>query len=199
MEGNPPKISELLSSLVQRAKGEKITVGDMLDPVRSRAHGLGLFLFALPEALPLPVAGVSAILAIPLVLISGHLVIFGSQRGLPPGILRRKMPSRLLRMAVAKAIPILERIEKISRPRWLAWTSMERVLGLFCLALAIIIALPIPFGNLPPAVCLATIAFGMLQRDGLLVAAGLIGSILLFGGLVALGDFLLQLYHRVTG
>lgn len=36
---------------------------------------------------------------------------------------------------------------------------------------AAITALPIPFGNMPPALCILGIALGMLQRDDALVAA----------------------------
>jgi hypothetical protein len=49
----------------------------------------------------------------------------------------------------------------------------ERVIGLVCLYLAILLLLPIPFVNFPPALCLVLIALGMVQRDGLLAAIGL--------------------------
>jgi len=163
--------------------------------VGTRAHGLGLFLFALPEALPLPIAGVSAILGIPLIILSAHLLIFGSRRELPGSLLRRKLPGGMMRLALSKAIPILQKIERISRPRWQRWTSMERLLGLVCLILAIVITLPIPFGNLPPAICLAAISFGLLARDGVLVVIGLAGSVVLLGSVGLLADFLVGLFY----
>jgi hypothetical protein len=56
------------------------------------------------------------------------------------------------------------------------------VIGAVCLVLAVVIALPIPFGNMLPALCILGIAVGMLQRDGALVAGSMTA-----GGLVVTG------------
>jgi hypothetical protein len=74
----------------------------------------------------------------------------------------------------------------------------SRALGLVCLILAVIIALPIPLGNLPPAVCVVAIAFGMLQRDGFIVAGALAASAMVVVGMTAAlalaGSYLLSLF-----
>lgn len=54
-----------------------------------------------------------------------------------------------------------------------------------CLILALVIALPIPLGNLPPAVCVVALAFGMLQRDGFIVAGALAASAAVVTGMAA--------------
>lgn len=69
----------------------------------------------------------------------------------------------------------------MSRPRLLPLADQDRLLALMCLLLAVVIAMPIPFGNLPPAICVLLIALGMIQRDGLFVAAGFSGGLLLLG------------------
>ena len=40
--------------------------------------------------------------------------------------------------------------------------------------LAVVIALPIPFGNTAPAVALLVFALGFIARDGAAIAAGLV-------------------------
>ena len=48
----------------------------------------------------------------------------------------------------------------------------ERLIGAGCLLLAIILVLPVPLGNLPPAVAICAFALGLLQRDGVAVLVG---------------------------
>jgi hypothetical protein len=139
-----------------------------------RAHGILLVLFALPDAIPLPIPSVSAIIGIPLILIAGHLVIFGEGSGLPRRVLEAKIPTSALRFAARFGASILRFLEFFTRPRWYAVLERERVIGLVCLYLAILLLLPIPFINFPPAVCIVVIAMGMVQRDGILVTIGLI-------------------------
>lgn len=157
--------------------GERIPMGEVMRRGGSRAHGLGLLLFALPETLPLPIPSISLILAIPLVVISAHLVLFGEGQGIPKQIRDRSIPVSLVKKVSKYLGPVFRTIERLSHPRFEALADRERLLGVACLLLAIILLLPIPFGNLLPAVCLAAIAFGMIQRDGVIVALGLVGAI----------------------
>jgi hypothetical protein len=44
--------------------------------------------------------------------------------------------------------------------------------GLVLLLLSIIVALPIPFANQPPAIAQGLIALGLIERDGVVVLIG---------------------------
>lgn len=152
-------------------------------PSRSETHwarlvrvpALALVVFSLSETLPIPVAGFSALLAVPLILISGHLLLAGDHKPLPDFLLRRKLDPRLVRLVTGKAGRLLLRIEAVSRPRLRSLVNQQRVLAGVCLLLALIVALPIPFFNMPPAICLLIVSVGMLQRDGVLALAGAAG------------------------
>jgi hypothetical protein len=61
--------SAILKSLSHQ-KHDQVLLGDLVRQSGSRTHGLALLLFALPEALPIPVPSISIVLAIPLILIS---------------------------------------------------------------------------------------------------------------------------------
>jgi len=45
-------------------------------------------------------------------------------------------------------------------------------IGVICSLLAAVLILPIPLGNMLPALAIAVLAFSLVQRDGLLVIAG---------------------------
>jgi hypothetical protein len=169
-------ISAILQELAHR-KDEKITLGDVMRQGGSRAHGLGLLLFALPETLPIPLPSMSTILAIPLIVISGHLILFGESRGIPRKIRDRSVSTSLVQKLEKYVAPVFSKLERLSHPRWEALAERERLVGVACLILSVILALPIPFGNLVPALCLAILAFGMIQRDGVVVALGLLGTL----------------------
>ena len=145
----------------------------------SRAHGILLILFALPETVPLPFPSLSAFLGIPLVLVAAHLVVAGEGSRLPERVMSAQMPARLLHFLARYLAPVLEFLELATRPRLTAVLRHERWLGLVCLYLAVILLLPIPLVNLAPALCLVGLALGMVQRDGLLVILSLVGTILM--------------------
>ena len=56
--------------------------------------------------------------------------------------------------------------------------------------LAIILLLPLPFVNAVPASLLAVIAWGMIQKDGLVIMVGVIGSVVLAALLLGLANWL---------
>ena len=59
-------------------------------------------------------------------------------------------------------------------------------MGAACLLLAIILFLPIPFGNIPPAFAISAFALGILERDGVATIIGwlaTVGSILILAAI----------------
>jgi hypothetical protein len=173
--------STLLLELAARASRGPVCLSDIVEIAGRRAHAAVLAIVTLPEALPVPVMGVSAVLAIPLIFVSAHMVIFGAAKGIPPTVARCSIPQKLVTAIASRGAQVLRRVERISRPRLHRLADQDRLLALMCLVLAVVIAIPIPFGNLLPAICILSIAVGMVQRDGLLVAVGVVGGLLLLG------------------
>ena len=50
---------------------------------------------------------------------------------------------------------------------------MEYLVGLVRLLLAVVLVLPIPLGNMLPALAISMLALGILERDGFWILAGL--------------------------
>ena len=94
---------------------------------------------------------------------------------LPRFIRQREIESDRVRALGNKAIPWIEQIERVVKPRWLVLTQppMPAIIGIFVIALALVLIVPLPFSNLPPAVALICFSFGLLERDGLMILIGL--------------------------
>jgi hypothetical protein len=174
-----------------------VPVRDLVTVMGLRTHGILLVLFALPDAIPLPLPSVSAIIGIPLVLIAGHLMVFGEGSGLPERVLAARVPRKALRFAAHFGAPILSALEFFTRPRWHAVMARERVIGLVCLFLALLLLLPIPLVNFAPALCIVVVAMGMVQRDGILVMLGLALTAALAISLFIVADWLVATIRAV--
>jgi hypothetical protein len=151
-------------------------------------------LFSLPETIPFPLPGVSAVIAVPIILVAAHLIAYGEGPRLPQRVLRQTIPVSVIQKVAKYVGPALAWVERLCEPRLKAIAGHERLLGVVCLILGILLAAPIPFGNLAPAVGIAVIALGMLQRDGVLVLIGLglvvVLSIVLYFAADALAEML---------
>ncbi len=84
------------------------------------------------------------------------------------------------------------------RPRWSVLYSlpMRWFWGLWVFLMALIIFLPIPFGNLFPAVSLLMFGLGLLTRDGLMLVLSLLLGVAGLVALVLAGGWLWQLALR---
>ena len=72
----------------------------------------------------------------------------------------------------------------------------ERLVGLVCLLLSLILLLPIPFFNTPPAIAMALLSWGLIRRDGAFVLVGLMAAATVVLLLVAI---LVGSFEIVTG
>jgi hypothetical protein len=180
------RFSEVLSGLASRAS-PAISIGEVLSAFGDRAFGALMLLFAAPNVLPLP-PGMSAVLGAPLLFITAQLMLGCPTLWMPRFICERSISRDFFALLTAKLSPILHRAERFLRPRMslLLRPLPERIVGAACLLLAIILFLPIPFGNIPPAFAIAAFALGILERDGLATLVGwlaAIGSLLILAAI----------------
>jgi hypothetical protein len=171
------RFSEILSDLASRPAAA-VSLGDVLDAFGDRAFGALMLLFAAPNMLPLP-PGLSAVLGAPLLFVTAQLMLGRPTLWMPRFICRQSIRRDFIALLTTKLSPVLQRAERILRPRLslLLHPVNERIVGGACLLLAIILFLPIPFGNIPPAWAIAAFALGILERDGLATLAGWFGTI----------------------
>jgi hypothetical protein len=180
-------LSSILRLLSADAHRERISIRDLIDALGDRALAALMFVFALPNVFPTP-PGTSAVLGVPLIFLTAQIA-FGRKLWLPDFICKRTLPFHDFQKLIRRVVPWLERVESLLRPRasCLAYPPMEYVAGLICFILSVILALPIPFGNIPPALAICLIALGILERDGWWVVAGIVTSVVAVG--IVLGVF----------
>lgn len=186
----PPRrkpLSEILSDIAADPAREFVAIADLIATLGGRGRAALILLFAVPNVLPAP-PGVSGLLGLPLLYLAVQMMQ-GRLPWLPQVIGARGMPRDRFARLVARLSPLLARAERLLRPRWPVLVShrAERGLGAACLVLALVLVLPIPLGNMLPALAICLVALGVLERDGVWVLAGLATgalSLLIVGGVV---------------
>lgn len=170
------RTSDVLEGLFAGDPDERITLDDIRRALDDRAFGFLILVFALPNAVPVPgIPGVSSILALPILLLALQLA-FGQRRPwLPQWLLRRSVRRGDFARVVATALPSLRRVERIVRPRLAAMNTpvTDRFVGLLLFLFGLVLALPIPFGNLLPAIAIVLVALALIEQDGLVMLAGI--------------------------
>ena len=174
----PERTSEVLRDLVEEGESERITFAEILTELKHRAAGFTLLIFALPCCLPMP-PGIPTVCGIAIVIIALNLIAARQRLWLPRAIANKSVSRADMKRMVDRVVPLLERLEKVCKPRLpvVTDTGGKILIGVVIFALGFIMILPIPFlGNMPPGFAASVIALGMTERDGLVVLIGTLAS-----------------------
>lgn len=162
-----------------RGESESVSVAEIIDALDARSFGLAVLLFSLPSVVPMP-PGIPTVVGIILLIVSVQMV-FGREDLWLPGILsKRTFPRKALVGAFEGLAPRLAWLERLMKPRLLFMTGKlgTILIGVVVLIMAVVLILPLPpGGNFPPALACAVLGMGLVQRDGVVVLLGLVGSI----------------------
>jgi hypothetical protein len=104
----------------------------------------------------------------PLVFLSAQLML-GQSPWLPKIIAERSMTRGDFASIVSRISPWLARGERMLLPRlgFLIYPPAEYIIGLLCLILSTVLILPVPLGNILPAIAICLFSFGILERTAL--------------------------------
>ena len=168
------RLSRLLRTLILAHPEPRMSVWALRDALADRAYGVLLFIFAVPNLMPLP-PGIGTVLAVFIILIAAQFVLGLSSPYFPSWLGRRSFRRETFEGAIDRIRPPLRWIERLLQPRLLFLTSRngERLIGLFCIALALMVALPIPFVHQLPGLAICVMALAMIERDGIVLLAGM--------------------------
>ncbi len=186
-------LSAILRGVAER-KAPTISIAELTELFGGRALGALLLVFGLICTLPFPPGG-TTLFGAPLVLLAPQLVFGRRAPWLPVGVRARTLSTAVLAAGLPKVLVWLERVEAVSRPRFslLFGPVGERLIGLVCFILALVLILPIPGGNFLPGVTVSVLSLALVQRDGLLalfgygLAALSAGVLVLAAGLITRG------------
>jgi hypothetical protein len=163
-------ISRIVAEVAARFPGERITLGDMAEAFGDRAFGLLILLLLLPSLLP----GMASVFGLPVMILG---IQMGMGRRVPklPAFLARQSIRRedLLRLAGASS-SWLRKVEHYVKPRPGFFTSAagDRLFGWLTAYVAIMLILPGPGTNGPPAFGNIVMALGLVEHDNRVTAWG---------------------------
>ena len=185
---HPESLSALLKRLAEDA-GPRITLRELAEALDERSFGAFLLVFSIPNLIPLP-PGATLILGLPLIVVAWQIVAGRNKIWLPERLANYSLEKKALQKIVKRSEPWLKWMEAWVRPRnWPLRNALsERLFGLYILFLALVVVVPIPFGNWLPAFAIATIGLAHTEQDGNCLA---IGSVI---GIVAVLIFAFVLF-----
>ncbi|MGE6742586.1 exopolysaccharide biosynthesis protein [Allorhizobium pseudoryzae] len=168
-------LSLVLDDLLQYFETRPITLGRLLAVLGEQAIAMVLLVFSIPAIIPTPGVPAGMIFGSVLVVLSCQLVVGTRRFWLPKRLARIEVPRNLLSAMVVRLGPKLQWLETWLKPRWtgLSGPAALRPLGAVVVVMGVIIALPIPFGNVLPGLSVFFIALGLAQRDGVAIGIGL--------------------------
>lgn len=186
--GSAP-ISRILREVADAVPGERISLGAMAEALGDRAFGVLILVLCLPALIP----GLAAVFALPMMVLGVQMGL-GFRRPAFPGFLARLTIRRddLLRMADASSA-WLARVERFVKPRpgFFCGAAGDRIAGWLTVYAGLMIMLPGPMTNAPPAFGTIIMGLGIVESDNRVVGIGmaltLAGSLFATGVLVFLG------------
>jgi len=198
---NGEKISSILRAVPDAFSIPEITIGELKKAFSGRTYGVLLLVLALPNLLPIPAPGLSAILGAPLVLFTFQLMLGMQTPWFPNFIAKRRMKRDDVKRVCSRIAPYIEKLEFIFTPRleFLVRPPAERFIALICVVLSLMIAMPVPFGNAMPALAICLFAVGILQSDGLFIIFGTILTLASATTIFFFLDVLLLTIEKIFG
>lgn len=172
-------LAHAMAGLRRRSRAGPTTLASAADMLADRSVLVLIMLLAMLGMVPSP--------GLPLGAITGLLVVWlaaarlmGRQQVRLPGVLaRRPLPPSVLQAALRRLVPLLRRVERRVAVRLLALASgpgaVVALVGIVVQGL--VLALPVPLGNVPPALSILALAGGLVWRDGLCVLVGHVLSV----------------------
>lgn len=169
-------ITRIIAEVAGHCPGERITLGELAEVFGDRAFGLLILLLCLPSLLP----GMASVFGLPM-LILGVQMGLGFREPRLPRILARRSLRRvdLLRMA-ATSSNSLSRVERWVRPRpgWFTSPTGDRLVGWLTAYAALMLILPGPGTNGPPAFGAIVMSLGVVEADSRVVGIGAVATLL---------------------
>ena len=182
-------------------ESDRLTIGDIVAVLRDRAFALLVVILGLPNCLPMP-PPIPLVCGLLLLMVAVQITAGMSAPWLPRALLGRSIARSDVERAAKRAVPLLRRLERWSRPRMSLFETAlgMRVVGLILLtlSLALIVAAP-RVGQIPLGIAICLVGLGLVERDGLVVLGGLgvgvLGVMLNAGFVYAIVSGIMSLFN----
>lgn len=171
------RLSQVLVLLAAEPE-ERITFRDILAILSERSFAILIVLLGLPNCLPMPppIPTVSALL---LIMISVQMLVRRPAPWFPGVVLRGSVARSDVLRAVKRALPVVSRLERWSRPRLSVFeprlAALLSALLLLMMSVGMLVAAPL-VGQVPYGLAVCLFGLGQIERDGVLVLSGMVAG-----------------------
>ena len=179
---------QVIEAMANNAPEEGYTLREIFDHLDESAFGAGLFLLALPCCIPF-LYGVPQVVALPMMALAAQMALGHEQPWLPDALGTRKIDRAGLTAMAKGGRKWLGWVENFSKPRLSGITGprSERIIGAVLCIFCASILVPLPATNTVPGFGVALAAFGLINRDGVLVVIGCLLGFVWVSSLLILG------------
>ena len=181
-----PMQARRLRAAAEALEGQPMRLQQLFRLHGRAGPGALLVVLAVPCLLPLPGAG--TLMSLGLAALAWMIWRYFPRLVMPRKVGRLQLSAPMARRALHTLAWLYEQAARVMRARLRWWVQPRHRVWLAPLvaAMALVIFLPIPFGNVVPAVALLLIGLGLVFEDGLALLAGAALGVLLVLGLAVL-------------
>ncbi len=174
----PERLSTQLKRIADRCVSEEVSVVELLNTIKGSPYLFLSALFSLIFIPPLPLFWLAPLAALVIALVSLQMIL-GLRGLIPRSVLSLKLPRRIFPTILKATGWLLQKMEYISRPRWLPLTESPILLHLygFIMLLSAIVLFPpfpIPFWHLLPSLTIFLLSIGLIEQDGLFIVLAIL-------------------------
>ena len=168
-----PLVVQRLRDAAAAMQQERVSMHAMAQAHGPEAHGTLLLLMAMPCLLPVP--GVGTVLGLGIAALAVAMWRGHCAPCLPQRVAELELPRHWAQRVLGLLASAYAMAGRHARPRLshLAIAGRRSAIALVVGLMAFLIVMPIPFGNVLPALALMLVGLGLVFRDGVAVVLGL--------------------------
>lgn len=186
------RTSDTLPALAVAGEGPGITLRAILKTLGERGFALLVVGLGLPNCLPMP-PPIPLLCGLLLIFVALQMVLGWNTPWLPAFLLDKTVSRDTMANFIDRAMPWVQKLERFAKPRLGIVDSRLafRLIGSALMVFSVALVFAAPFiGQVPLGFAVVLIGLGLVERDGLLVmagiAAGLVGTALSLGFVFAI-------------
>lgn len=190
---NPERLSAELKRLAAKFTSDRVLFSRLMKELRYRGHAVITLFLSFPFLLPIPVPGLSTVLGA-VIIICGVRIAFQWRPWIPRRWRNKSLSGPMLVKLLHGGERLMKFLERFIRPRGIGFAAHPgtiRACGVMIAVLGFLLSLPYPPGtNSPPASAILLLSIGVIERDALFVAFGIVDFVLnlaLFTAITVLG------------
>jgi len=163
-----------LDRLFAGPRNSILTLEEFLEGLETRSFAFAIAALDVINCVPTGIPWLSTVTGVPMFLLVIQYFLGRPAPSLPDFIGRRGFPRGKLQDVLFRARRYIERVENAVHPRYDWWVSglPRQAMLLTWMLLIVLLALPLPFDNLLPALAILFFCLALIEGDGVMAMLG---------------------------